>query len=922
MSYGPTSTTTGPWSTDEGPTTGTALITGLHGLHMGITLPYGGPTTEFLDKAENLGAGWIRWGIEIRDYYSTPDSTSSAGTLDLSPVAADIAAVHARSAPDGSPMRVMLAVLGVTRSVNSNSGSADPASGGEGHWFAIADNGRTLAQNRAIVETWTVSVANLLDPTLDILQLGNELNNGSFNHDGSSNPGPGAVGASAATVAAQMAGQILAVRASGPSGLTIAAGSVMNYGDWRNATDIATGTTAPAWIDAMISGDARLKGTGTDARPDLWTHHNYVNFTTTEPLDGITITAGDLAITSGFGWGTSQMLQFRARLIANGVTDPAGDEPKIDITEYGASYTGTGFSQATQLDHTQQHLFLMEVGHQAGWLPRSFYYTVDDTDAKSLFTGNATSTSTDAGDYWRTFANTSESTPVLNPPVASFTATPASVTLGTGTSFHDTSTNTPTSWAWDFGDGTLSTSQNPSHTFATAGTFTVTLIATNADGADTATLNYTVNPVVTPPPPPASPITVVVEIGTPPTPINFPTGFVPGDPIRGIVGGPYVYPPDYVWQPITGDVQSVSIRRGRSRDLDRTEAGTAQIVVQNSRTDRGTAGDYDPFAWSSPYFPYLGPRSRIRVSVDGGYVFGGDISDMPVNDVTDNVVVTTFNCVDIMARLNKTIRYRPEAQHSAEKRIARILERAGWNDHSFLIPGLAINTYQMGTVQEGTALDMIQDVAFAEGGMAYVSNQGDSLNFITREHMRAGSGWTLSDNPQAALRYSAVTRNAGLDILYNVITATANTESVLTNDALQGSATDPQSIGIYGERPLEFTCPFQGNDGSGRIDDDATKFLLKRRAQELLSTYKDPELRFESVTVPAARYTATQRRLYLTGQELGHVLTVERTPPGTNNYGFSGTVLTRLCVVQGMDIDITDGARACSVTFTLSNRLP
>ncbi len=42
-----------------------------------------------------------------------------------------------------------------------------------------------------------------------------------------------------------------------------------------------------------------------------------------------------------------------------------------------------------------------------------------------------------------------------------------------------------TSWAWDFGDGQTSTSQNPSHTYSAAGTYTVKLVATNAAGFST-----------------------------------------------------------------------------------------------------------------------------------------------------------------------------------------------------------------------------------------------------------------------------------------------------------------------------------------------------------------------------------------------------------------------------------------------------
>ena len=51
--------------------------------------------------------------------------------------------------------------------------------------------------------------------------------------------------------------------------------------------------------------------------------------------------------------------------------------------------------------------------------------------------------------------------------------------------FTDLSTETPTSWFWDFGDGFTSTEQNPTHTFADNGTYYVCLTATNAVGSNT-----------------------------------------------------------------------------------------------------------------------------------------------------------------------------------------------------------------------------------------------------------------------------------------------------------------------------------------------------------------------------------------------------------------------------------------------------
>ena len=52
-------------------------------------------------------------------------------------------------------------------------------------------------------------------------------------------------------------------------------------------------------------------------------------------------------------------------------------------------------------------------------------------------------------------------------------------------SFIDNSTGSPTSWLWDFGDGTTSTEQNPTHVYGAIGGYTVTLTVENAAGNNT-----------------------------------------------------------------------------------------------------------------------------------------------------------------------------------------------------------------------------------------------------------------------------------------------------------------------------------------------------------------------------------------------------------------------------------------------------
>jgi PKD repeat protein len=79
----------------------------------------------------------------------------------------------------------------------------------------------------------------------------------------------------------------------------------------------------------------------------------------------------------------------------------------------------------------------------------------------------------------------------LSPPVADFSGSPVSGAAPLTVNFTDLSTNSPTSWAWDFGDGGTSTEQNPAYTYSADGSYTVSLTASNQYGSNTATkTNY------------------------------------------------------------------------------------------------------------------------------------------------------------------------------------------------------------------------------------------------------------------------------------------------------------------------------------------------------------------------------------------------------------------------------------------------
>lgn len=83
---------------------------------------------------------------------------------------------------------------------------------------------------------------------------------------------------------------------------------------------------------------------------------------------------------------------------------------------------------------------------------------------------------------------------------ASFTASPTNPTTAIAVQFNGVASTAPggatiTSWAWNFGDGTVTTTTGPTtaHTFGVAGIYVVRLTVTDSTGrTGTVTVNVTV----------------------------------------------------------------------------------------------------------------------------------------------------------------------------------------------------------------------------------------------------------------------------------------------------------------------------------------------------------------------------------------------------------------------------------------------
>ncbi len=113
-------------------------------------------------------------------------------------------------------------------------------------------------------------------------------------------------------------------------------------------------------------------------------------------------------------------------------------------------------------------------------------YMWDFGDASTSVSKNPVHTYAAAGTYTVCLTTTNpcssaqvcKTVTVCDVPVAAYSSSDNNLAVA----FTDASTGTVDSWSWDFGDGNLSTQQNPSHTYSTGGSYNVCLITMNSCG--------------------------------------------------------------------------------------------------------------------------------------------------------------------------------------------------------------------------------------------------------------------------------------------------------------------------------------------------------------------------------------------------------------------------------------------------------
>ena len=190
------------------------------------------------------------------------------------------------------------------------------------------------------------------------------------------------------------------------------------------------------------------------------------------------------------------------------------------------------------------------------------------------------------------------------PPRADFVAMPTSGQLPFDVQFTDLSTGIPTKWAWNFGDGSVSTERTPLHRYSTPGSYTVSLVVENKFGSDKKSIPGYISAGIAP----VANFAASPRDGTAPLEVHF-TDLSTGQPV--------------VWSWNFGDGMKSSeanpthiYSSGGSYPVTLTVANSygADTRIQNSYISTTTSPSHDVYLYGSTS-GYLAPEGYITCTV-------------------------------------------------------------------------------------------------------------------------------------------------------------------------------------------------------------------------------------------------------------------------------------------------------------------
>jgi hypothetical protein len=337
---------------------------------------------------------------------------------------------------------------------------------------------------------------------------------------------------------------------------------------------------------------------------------------------------------------------------------------------------------------------------------------------------------------------------------------------------------------------------------------------------------------------------------------------------------------------LTSLVESVNINRGRNRQLDQFNAGTATVTFDNSTRI------LDPLNSDSPFYPFIVPRSPIIITANNIPIYTGLVVDWNLEYSIANQDMMYAGCSDDFTVLaNQTLNtYTPPAQSSGA-RIENVLDRPEIGYQGARQIGAGSSSLGAYLIEENTnVLNYLQLVTTSEQGYLFVSSDG-VLTFKGRtEVLNQPTNAVFSSN-NTDIPFQTLVNEFGDELLYNFI---------ITESPAGGpfEAFDTNSQALYQSQQYSLTNLL-----------NSTVSEVEGLGQYLLGKYKDPVLRFTGLSNELSSLSEAHQNVCLS-LDLTDIASITKT-------FVTGAPLTttQTVIVSGVSHSIVPGSHSISYTF-------
>jgi hypothetical protein len=355
---------------------------------------------------------------------------------------------------------------------------------------------------------------------------------------------------------------------------------------------------------------------------------------------------------------------------------------------------------------------------------------------------------------------------------------------------------------------------------------------------------------------------------------------------RGTLGG-------VQFSDVTEFVQSVSITRGRSRQLDEFNCGTAQINLWNkTRT-------FDPLNQSSPY--WIGaptnqtgvvPRLPVQILANGISIYTGLVTDWDINYDLGFNDTATVQCADNFTVLsNQQLNAVTPSVENTGARIDNVLNYSEINYQGARSIDAGSSTLGAFAIDQDTnCLNYLQQINTSEQGFLFMSANG-TLTFKGRASVLNQVSGATFNGDGTGLPFNSLVNQYGDELLYNYI----NTQSPAGAVQTTSNAT---SIAQYQAQQYSLLSLL-----------NSTTTEVANLGSYLLGRYQNPILRFNGLQSQLSAMTTAQQNIALSIDLTSICTVVKNFVTGTPSSN------SQTLIVSGVNHSITPGNHVISYTF-------